>query len=914
MLDPEQRTHFEELEAESHRKAVRVAVRATSESKFGKTLESRWRNLLGGDESTLDADASGTLFFRPRTGFLSPEVGDTPDELEVGDRLGDFELIRVIGRGGMGIVWEARQTSVDRPVALKVVRPDRVSSSTHEALEREARAGGRLHHPSIVEVYSAGETNGRHWLAQEFVDGECTLADFLREVSREEELPADYDRRIALFFYQLAEALEVAHAAGVTHRDLKPSNILISELDRPKLTDFGLARLGEDEELAVGLRLEGTPRYMSPEQVAGNVERIGPKSDVFSLGTILYQSLTLEYPFAGERLPDVMEAIVRAEPIPPRELRPSIAPDLEAIVAKALAKERSERYADMHELSRDLARFLDYRPVSARASSALERTRMFVRRNLELSATVGFAAVLVVLVGVMAYFAREARASSRNDQREVSILRASTAMNLGALDRAETVFANERANGALSEELLVLESLNLILQRRYLDAEQPLAELRELVDDEQRARVFSHLAAAAAHFLDPTQSSHSLARAEVDRAIALEPDWVSLHCLRAEISTQMRERAEARLSYLAARDLLAPAHPLHSLFNAEIACIDRRWDDVPPLLEGLELEDSPHLAYRQRAIACLSALLRMEPERVIELTDELDEETVRVARFWQWRGLAFFLLAQASTGPDHWEALLDKAWEATEVAESLAFFPGSILENFAIIEELRNHRHSTSESESLERLRALDPTSSLVEELDSNRTFREIEERRQAGEDPDQIHLELEDFFQRTPDHAFCAVLLAQHLTFTGEPLSMDAVDQAASYLDQALEDRNRAQSLGIEDAYSIGTQWRPSEMTQTFWTTRLWVLGHTDRDAEFARTRQILEQELEGLLFVSASEYLTYAETLFTVPNFACHDRERAGELLAGYTAAAGLRRSEDTDAFHQALVEQFVASEPGE
>jgi len=171
--------------------------------------------------------------------------------LAAGKRVGDFELLSLVGQGGMGQVWEAEQVSLQRRVAMKFVRPERVTERQLELFAREARAGGRLSHQGIVTVYGYGQSEGLAWIAMEYVEGAWTLEDFVDELTRTGEVPAGYDRHVAQFVAEIADAMHAAHEAGVIHRDLKPPNVLITESDRPKVTDFGLARITDEASLSV---------------------------------------------------------------------------------------------------------------------------------------------------------------------------------------------------------------------------------------------------------------------------------------------------------------------------------------------------------------------------------------------------------------------------------------------------------------------------------------------------------------------------------------------------------------------------------------------------------------------------------------------------------------------------------------
>jgi eukaryotic-like serine/threonine-protein kinase len=313
-------------------------------------------------------------------------------------RLGDFTLLRLLGKGSQGEVWEARQESLGRLVALKLLPPQLVFSEERlQRFQREAEAGGRLSHPGIVTVYAIGEQDGVHFFAQELVAGGRTLADVIDEARRLPELPADWHTRMAETFSQVTEALHAAHVLGVIHRDVKPGNILLGEDGRPKLADFGLARVQDDLALSVTGDLAGTPFYMSPEQVQGLHSRLDHRSDVFSLGSSLYEALTLARPFNGDRQ-QIMERIVTRDPPDPRRVHRHVPRDLSVICLKALEKQPARRFATAGEMAEDLRRWLAGAPIHARPPGLVVRTAKWTHRHPRLSAAGSVAALAFALV------------------------------------------------------------------------------------------------------------------------------------------------------------------------------------------------------------------------------------------------------------------------------------------------------------------------------------------------------------------------------------------------------------------------------------------------------------------------------------------------------------------------------------
>jgi tetratricopeptide (TPR) repeat protein len=317
-----------------------------------------------------------------------------------GETVGDFRLVSLIGRGGMGEVWEAEQLSLSRRVALKLLLPERVDQRGLDFFAREARAGGRLAHPAIVSVFGTGEDEGLHWIAMELVPEACDLRHSLDALREEGELPEGYYDQVAEFVAGVADALEVAHTGGVIHRDLKPGNILVTGEDRPKVLDFGLAKLVDEKSISVAGQLVGTYAYMSPEQVAAKHAGIDHRTDVFSLGVVLYEMLTLVRAFEGDTTEQVAQKILWEDPVDPRTLRSDIPRDLAVICVKAMEKDPIRRFQTMAELGADLRRHLAHEPIQAQPPTMVQRVGKYVRRNPTRSSVAAIlVAVLVVFAG-----------------------------------------------------------------------------------------------------------------------------------------------------------------------------------------------------------------------------------------------------------------------------------------------------------------------------------------------------------------------------------------------------------------------------------------------------------------------------------------------------------------------------------
>jgi WD40 repeat protein len=339
----------------------------------------------------------------------------------IGHHLGDYELLEEIGRGGMGVVYKARQQSLDRIVALKLLLfgPHAPPESV-KRFRAEAVATAALQHPNIVPIHEVGLCEGQHFLVMDFVEGPSlakVISDFGFRIS-------DF-KRPARWVKAIAEAIHYAHERGILHRDLKPFNILIDANDQPRVTDFGLAkRLEGDSELTVSGQVLGSPNYMPPEQATGRRGTVSRRSDVYALGAILYHAMTGRPPFVGEGLAETVQQVLHAEPVSPRVLNPRLPADLETVCLKCLEKEPAKRYATAQLLAEELGRFLEGKPVLARPVGRLAKAWRWCRRNPRLAWATG-AALLSLLVGLAGVTWQWHRAES---------LRARAELNLYAAD------------------------------------------------------------------------------------------------------------------------------------------------------------------------------------------------------------------------------------------------------------------------------------------------------------------------------------------------------------------------------------------------------------------------------------------------------------------------------------------------
>ena len=319
---------------------------------------------------------------------------------------GDYELHEEIARGGMGVVYRARQVRLNRQVALKMIRAGKFSSGTEiQRLRLEAEAAAQLDHPAIVPVFEVGEHEGLHYFTMAFVDGAP-----LSEKLNQGPLPA---RVAAQLIKTVARAVAFAHEKGVIHRDLKPGNILIDQAGLPRVSDFGLAKqVMSDNQLTTTGQILGTPSYMPPEQAEGNLDQVGRASDIYSLGAVLYATLTGRPPFQAATPIETLRQVVDQQPVAPRRLNPSIPRDLETICLKCLEKKPASRYATAAAMAQDLKCYLDGRPISARPVSALERCWRWAWRRPDLSLALLALGVLISVVSVAALIQEQRHAQT----------------------------------------------------------------------------------------------------------------------------------------------------------------------------------------------------------------------------------------------------------------------------------------------------------------------------------------------------------------------------------------------------------------------------------------------------------------------------------------------------------------------
>jgi tetratricopeptide (TPR) repeat protein/tRNA A-37 threonylcarbamoyl transferase component Bud32 len=390
--------------------------------------------------------------------------GRAPAENPFPERLGDCRILREVGRGGMGVVYEAEQESLGRRVAVKVLTaPALLDPEQLHRLHREAQAMARLHHTNIVPVFGIHAHDGLSYLVMQFIDGrglDQEIADWKsriadRSAPRDRQAAICHPQRVAQVGLQVAEAMAYAHRQGVLHRDIKPSNLLLDGRGTVWVTDFGLAKLVEQDEASRPSETAGTLRYMAPERFRGQSD---VRSDVYGLGLTLYEMLTLRPAFDEVDRGRLVHQVTQEEPPAPRKYNATIPRDLETVVLRALARDPEHRYQSAEALAEDLRRFLEDRPVTARRVSTAERLGRWCRRNPAVASLTALTASLLVLVAVLA---------------SVGYVQTRAALGREAEQRQEAIGERQRAEANLRLALQAFEEISAQITRSGPQASHP---------------------------------------------------------------------------------------------------------------------------------------------------------------------------------------------------------------------------------------------------------------------------------------------------------------------------------------------------------------------------------------------------------------------------------------------------------
>ena len=447
--------------------------------------------------------------------------------------LGDYELLEEVGRGGQGVVFRARQKSLNRIVALKVISLGQWASKAHlKRFRLEAEAAARLEHPGIVPIHEVGERDGSCYFSMKFIEG-----GQLDEVARREPMSI---RHAVELIAKVARTVHYAHEHGILHRDIKPGNILLDDKAEPHLTDFGLARLVETESTVTRtLEVLGTPSYMAPEQAVGNNAQVTGATDVYGLGAVLYQLLTGQPPFAGGTTYETIKLLLDTEPRQPRLLNPKIDRDLSTICLKCLEKHPERRYSSPLALAEDLERWLKHEPIQARRTGIFARGEKWMRRN---PASALLAASLIALAAAAGWIIWKSELIRQPLAAGIAVL---PFENLGD-EKEHTAFADGVQDDILTK-LAKIADLKVISRTSVMDY-RGKRNVRQIGDALRVSHVLEGSARRSgdrihlnAQLIDTRTDTHVWAE-EYDR------DLNDLFAIQSEIAQKIAEHLHARLS------------------------------------------------------------------------------------------------------------------------------------------------------------------------------------------------------------------------------------------------------------------------------------------------------------------------------------------------------------------------------
>lgn len=492
---------------------------ATSQSVSGRTLDSK----PFGDGATSEIKPKpqpwGSSVISPIF-FDSPNASSRPGST---GNFGEYEIRRELGRGGMGIVYEALHVRLDRPVALKMVRSGLLAGPQElRRFQNEAQSVARLDHPNIVQIFEVGEHNGQSFLSMRLVTGGSLLSEL--------DKFRDNPRRAVELMVQIVDAISHAHMRGVLHRDLKPANILLDEAGHPHITDFGLAKQVEsDIEITQSGAIVGTPSYMAPEQASGNRAAITTATDVYGLGAVFYALLTAKAPFTRDSVVETLDAVRHVEPDRPSKITSAIPRDLETICLKCLEKDPARRYASARALADDLNAWLESRPIAARRVRAAERTWLWCKRKPALAALVATAGLALIGGGAGIIFvqasankalaAKNAALAQANQESEQRFTLAMDAIRSFYTGVSDDVMLREKSLSPLRKSLL--ESARSFYQKM----ETQLAGKSDRASRTQLAKAYYEIAKLTGE-IDNTEAAVAAHQKALDlrRILATEPD------------------------------------------------------------------------------------------------------------------------------------------------------------------------------------------------------------------------------------------------------------------------------------------------------------------------------------------------------------------------------------------------------
>ncbi len=454
---------------------------------------------------------------------------------------GDYELLEEIGRGGQGVVYRARQKSLNRTVALKVIGLGYWATEAHlKRFRREAESAASLEHPCIVPIHEVGERDGSCYFSMKFIEG-----GQLDEVVRREPMPI---RRAVELIAKVARTVHYAHEHHILHRDIKPGNILLDAKGEPHLTDFGLARLVETESTVTRtMEVLGTPSYMAPEQAVGNNAAVSSVTDVYGLGAVLYQLLTGHPPFAGGTTYETVRLVLDAEPRQPRLLNPKVDRDLNTICLKCLEKDPRRRYASALALAEDLERWLKHEPIRARRTGLVTRGRKWVRRNPSIAVMAAMLLVLAVPLGVMIWKTESERSPLSNPappEKSIAVLPFS---NLSK--EQENAFFADGVQDEILTDLARVADLKVISRTSVMPYKSGMA--RNLRQIGRQLGVAHVVEGSVQRSSNRVRVNAQLVDARTDRHLwgqTYDRDLADVFAIQSEIAKTIADQLQAKLS------------------------------------------------------------------------------------------------------------------------------------------------------------------------------------------------------------------------------------------------------------------------------------------------------------------------------------------------------------------------------
>jgi TolB-like protein/predicted Ser/Thr protein kinase/Tfp pilus assembly protein PilF len=474
-------------------------------------------------------------------GEQAPHKKKTPRPPKTFADFGDYELLEVIGRGGQGVVYRARQKSLNRTVALKVIGLGHWATDAHlKRFRREAEAAASLDHSGIVPIYEVGERDGSCYFSMKFVEG-----GQLDELVKRGPMPI---RRAVELIAKVARTVHYAHEHGILHRDIKPGNILLDQKGEAHLTDFGLARLVETESTVTRtMEVLGTPSYMAPEQAVGNNAAVSSVTDVYGLGAVLYQLLTGHPPFAGGTTYETIKLLLDTEPRQPRAWNTKIDRDLSTICLKCLEKDPKRRYSSALTLAEDLEHWLRHEPIRARRTGAFTRARKWVRRNPSIAVMAALLLALAVPLGVMIWRSATGQLPASNlglPEKSIAVLPFSNLSN-----EPENAFFADGVQDEILTDLARIADLKVISRTSVMHYKSGTA--RNLREIGQQLGVANVVEGSVQRSGNRVRVNAQLVDARTDRHLwgqTYDRDLSDVFAIQSEIAKTIADQLQARLS------------------------------------------------------------------------------------------------------------------------------------------------------------------------------------------------------------------------------------------------------------------------------------------------------------------------------------------------------------------------------